>query len=401
MATVSAGPKIVGFTYQFHRALYVLFASEVSAVVGVETDDDVVAVKTSPDGTVEVTFEQDKHSVQVDGHPFQDSSYNLWHTLHIWLEALPGLRTTYTRARFCLVTNKDVTETALARAFGDAQSDEQVKECIARIREAAASASSESEVHKTIRAVADFSQDDLSYVISNLELLDGHGTNYHIHPRDATIQLFHLPPEMEGKGDEIYASLLGLLIKQCEDAWLDRKAAWIDKAPLARRLQAEIAECRMSRLLELPLLSVPYRELIKNDRASHLFMRQLQHVGFPETACLRALSHYWAFYAERIRLEAEGDILPSAWDSRNDQLHQRWQGIAEQTALIEHAASDLDLARMILVKTLDSSYTAPLGKQPTTHPYFTSGNYHDLANDATQRWFVHWHDQFEPEEPSE
>lgn len=397
MATVSAGPKIAGFTYQFHRALYVLFSSEVSAVVGVETEDDVVSVRTMPDGTVEVTFEQDKHSVQTAGQPFEDSSYNLWHTLHIWLEELSTTRSQYACARYCLVTNKHVPLSALARALGDAKSDAQIADCIEKIREAAAGVGGASDTHKTMREVASFPDGDLAYVIKNTELLDAHGTTSGQHPRDATIQLFHLPPELNDKGEEIYAACLGLLIKQCEEAWLARRAAWIDKGPLTRTLQAAIAGARMNRFVEQPFLSVAYQHLMKEHEGSHLFMRQLQHVGYPPDACLRALSHYWAFYAERIRLQSVGDILPSAWDSRDDQLHQRWQAIADQTTLTEVGGDELVLAKKILAKTLDGSYTAPIGGQATTHPYFTHGNYHALANEASYECFVHWHSSFKPE----
>lgn len=144
-------------------------------------------------------------------------------------------------------------------------------------------------------------------------------------------------------------------------------------------------------------MSTQYQEFLKKDTASHLFLWQLKRVGLPDEGCDRALSHYWAFYSERVRLQTEGDVLPSAWNSRNSQLHQRWQLIADNTTLEKvPGAQEEDVARKILMKTLDGSYTAKLGDHDTSHPYFTTGNYHDLANQPNEACFVYWHPSFAP-----
>ena len=153
----------------------------------------------------------------------------------------------------------------------------------------------------------------------------------------------------------------------------------------------------MTRYVEREFLSTKYKEFLKKDNESLLFLRQLKRLGIPDPQCDRALSHYWAFYAERVRLQAEGAVLPSAWESRNSQLHQRWQMIADSTTFKEPEGTQEDLlARKILAETLHGSYTAKLGDHETTHPYFTSGNYHDLANQPKHVCFVYWHPAFDP-----
>lgn len=106
MITDEASAKIAGYTFQFQRALYRIFSCETeNTIIGIETDDDVVEVKQNVDGTIEIIFEQDKHSIQKSGHPFQDSSKNLWHTLHIWLDTMEEAQKKYKKIGYCFVTN--------------------------------------------------------------------------------------------------------------------------------------------------------------------------------------------------------------------------------------------------------------------------------------------------------
>lgn len=393
MATIAAGPKIAGFTFQFQRALYRLFSSEVNAVIGIETYDDVVELKYLQNGTVEAVFEQDKHSIKDSGQPFQDGSKNLWHTLHVWLENMPSMRKAYQHIRYCLVTNKAVPDAAFAQKLSLANKPDDIQDCITEIRQRATNAvGKESD---SLKAVVEFSDQDLYFLISNLSLMDEYGTISGSEPREATIQLLQLPPDLETKGSDIYSSLLGLLVQLCQKAWLEKKPFWATKQPFTSRLQSEIAAHRKTRYVERDIMSTKYQEFLKNDTASHFFLWQLQHLGLPDKYCDRALSHYWAFYAERVRLQAEGDVLPSAWDSRNSQLHQRWQMIADSTALKEAPGTQVeDLARKTLGETLDGNFTAKLGDHETTHPFFTSGNYHDLANQPRHAYFVYWHPRF-------
>lgn len=401
MVTVGAGPKIAGYIFQFERALYRLFSSETKdSIVGIETDDDVVEIIYGSDGSVNIIFEQDKLSTQSSGHPFQDSSKNLWHTLHIWLYAMKDAREKYNNISYCLVTNKEITTRAFAQKLGVANDENEIDVCIKEIRQRAAKATGKEAV--SIKAVDGFSDQDLYFLIKNLKLMDEYATASGAEPKDATIQLFQLPTDLYAKGPDIYKNLLGFLIDECQTAWLAKKPLWIDKNVFTNRLHSDISAYRMERYIERPLLSTSYKELLKNNNCDHLFLKQLHQVGVPDKYCDRALAHYWGFYAERIRLKDEGDVLPSTWDARNELLHQRWQTIEENTMLeTDEKTTEDALAKKILVKTMDVNYTAPLGSQATSHHYFTYGNYHDLANQPEHACFVYWHPSFTPENKEE
>lgn len=401
MVTVGAGPKIAGYTFQFERALYRLFSSEAKdAIVGIETEDDVVEIVRGPDGSINIIFEQDKLSTQSSGHPFQDSSKNLWHTLHIWLDAMKDVQEKYNNISYCLVTNKEVSTRAFAQKLGAANSENDIDECIKEIRQRAVKATGKGAV--SIKAVDDFSDQDLYFLIKNLKLMDTFATASGIEPKEATIQLFHLPQDLYAKGSDIYENLLGLLVNECQKAWLAKQPLWLDKNIFANRLHSDISAYRMERYRERPLLSTPYKELLKNNNRDHVFLKQLHQVGVSDSYCDNALDHYWGFYAEKVRLQDEGDVLPSAWDARDQLLYQRWKTIGGNVILdSDENTTEVKLAKKILAKTLDSNYTAPLGHQATVHHYFTHGNYHDLANRPEHASFVHWHPSFTPQNKEE
>lgn len=394
MATQEASSKIAGYIFQVERALYRLFSSEVAATtVGIETDDDVVEISKDETGELLIKFEQDKHAIQEVGQPYQDSSKNLWHTLHIWLEAMQEVRKKYANVTYCLVTNKSIPISTFAMALGKAKDDIAINKCIIRIRQTAKTATGK--VAKTIKAVAAYSDDDLRFLIKNLQLMGDFGTVSGETPKAATIQLFHLPSDIAAKGPDIYQSVLGLLVDACQEGWKKKQPVWIAKDVVAGRLHSEVAQHRMARFVDQPLFSTSYKQYLNTNGDSHHFLKQLQRLGASTTMCANALSHYWGFYAERVRLRSEGEILPTAWNERNSLLHERWAMHRDTVKLeADPSAGDDKLGIQIFAKTIDGNYLAPLGLHTTSNPYFTSGNYHDLANQPSHEYFVYWHSEF-------
>ncbi|MFZ6677262.1 ABC-three component system protein [Undibacterium sp. Tian12W] len=400
MTTVSAGPKIVGYIYQFQRALYRLFSSQSpSIVIGIETDDDVVAVVKKSDGSVDIEFEQDKFSTQQSGHPFQDSGKNLWHTLHIWLDAIHARRGQTDSLIFCLVTNKEVTASAFARKLSEAKQEDEIANCIAEIRQRAKKI--QGKALESAKAVASFTDEELGVVVRQLILLDKNGTVEGSDPKESTIQLFHLPEEISPKSNDIYQGVLGLLVDTCTEAWQNKKAVWIEKEPFARRLHAEINGCRMRKFVEQQFFSLDISAFLNNDTNDHLFLHQMRRFNAKLKDCNLALEHYWGFYSERNRLREEGNILPSEWDARNAELYGRWQQIVTNIELQGLTIDEISMAKAIYVETMDGQYQASLGHQKSTQWYFTAGNYHALANEKSSECYVHWHADFAKPEGDE
>ncbi|MDC6132052.1 ABC-three component system protein [Burkholderia gladioli] len=409
----NAAPTIVAFTFQFERALYSLFLGHAKRTqVGIETLDDVTELTWNADGSVDARLEQDANTLQSAGQPFQDSSYKLWHTLRIWLSHVKSLREKYSDVQFCLVTNAKVPETALARVLSNAKSDAQVKSAVSTLRARAqavvekkkqkATTNAAPKMRATAKrssakteaeAVVSHDDEDLSYLIRGLELLDNGGTSSISQPREATIELFQLPSALVEHGDEIYQYLLGITMDTCRRAWTVGEAVWLSPQVFRDHLNKERDRRFLYKYIDRPMMHVDFRNLVATDGREFFFLKQLSRLNIPPRIIDRHLEKYWAFYAERVRLEKEG-FNQVDWEAREDSMHQRWQDCrdnAEMELLTRTDATPEEIGVRTLTKTLDENFKATLGRYETGNSYFTHGHYHQMANEPDNRFFVYWH----------
>ena len=410
MTTSSAPAQAGGYTYQFQHALLRLFSSQSSdVVVGIETEDDIVTHEYQG-SEVHIEFNQSKLSFQ-DGHtPIGDRSRNLWRSLEIWLKLQRDNISTRTSVSFAFVTNKEVPPSDLVHQLASATSDAEIANAVQQLHALAPTLTGKAK--ESADNVVQYTQEELSSVVRNLRLLDGAAVAGAGSVAEQTIALFHLTTEMESHAQEIYQALLGDLIDKCLAAWNTKQPALISKRPLAHRLQAEKDWRRRLRLTEQPWVNHDLKEYLSRDRSSLFFLKQIERLEVQEKLWTRAIGHYWGYYAERTRLLGIGDVLPQDFDARDSHLFERWQGTVDnfEISALDDAA-DIDgagdgdvaqrkLAREIYMQTIDGKYCAPLGDQSTQHHYFTSGNYHYLANRPNTPTFVYWHKAFKPEDDS-
>lgn len=391
----AATPTITAFRFQFERALYALFsAGTLNKRVGIETLDDVAELATRSDGTIAARLEQDAHTVR-DGHnPFQDSSRKLWHTLRVWLSQLVNL-SDYPEVEFCLVTNANVPEGAIARQLSNTN-EGNVAEAVAWLRAQAAEIcqNDKSMAKKEAEKVIEYCDADLAYLLLRLELLDKGGTSSALQPREATMQRFVLHSGIADQREEIYERLLGFAIEQCRRAWEKNESAWLSPQMFWDVLHEEVTRRSLNRYLDRPMMSTGFKTYVQNGGKDHFFLKQLARLGLPDGTIDSHLDKYWAFYAERVHLEDAG-INPDDWLAREDELHQRWKTCRENAEMELEDATPEQLGKRTLARTLDDSFRAPLGEYETRNLYFTHGHYHELANRPTDPRFVFWHPDFE------
>ncbi|NTX20238.1 ABC-three component system protein [Burkholderia cepacia] len=413
----NAAPTIVAFTFQFERALYSLFLGHSKRTqIGIETLDDVAELTRNADGSVDARLEQDANTVQSAGQPFQDSSYKLWHTLRVWLSHINALRAKYSDVQFCLVTNAKVPEKALARVLSDAKSDAQVEAAVSALRAQAhavvakkkpkATANSASKTKTKTKkissakaeaeAVLNHDDDDLSYLVRGLELLDNGGTNSISQPREATIELFQLPSALVGQGEEVYQYLLGIAVDTCRQAWTAGETAWLSPQVFRDHLHNERDRRFLYKYLDRPMMHVDFKNLVAKGGREFFFLKQLSRLDIPPRIIDRHLEKYWAFYVERVRLEKEG-FNQVDWEAREDTLHQRWQDCRDNAvmeSMTRAGATPEEVGVRTLTKTLDENFKAALGRHETANSYFTHGHYHQMANEPDGRFFVYWHPEY-------
>lgn len=391
-----ASTKIAGFTYQFQRALYRLMsATQTSTLIGIETFDDVAELKLHDDGSVEVTLEQDKHSVQEGGHPYQDSSKNLWHTMRVWLSQIKELKAKHSKVTFFLATNKKVPDSAFVRQLSKASTQLDFIDCIKVIRNLVEEVKGAAKDDLAI--VASHDDADITYVLENLVLFDQHDEGSGISLRQTTIQLFQLHTNLLNDANSIYQSLIGELVDTCQTRWLLREPAWFTPQKFKDRLSEEVKRRSLDKYLDKDMLSTGFKEYVKSDSRDHLFLKQLSRIDVPAVHINDELDNYWAFYLERARLIDEGVVFPEDWESREFELHKRWKGYLRNITLANLGVPEQNsekFGRELFAKTVDPEYRAKLGSHATNNPYFTQGHYHQLANNPLNPYFVYWHDSF-------
>ncbi|WP_410199257.1 ABC-three component system protein [Burkholderia cenocepacia] len=413
----NAAPTIVAFTFQFERALYSLFLGHAKRTqVGLETLDDVAELTWNADGSVDARLEQDANTVQSAGQPFQDSSYKLWHTLRVWLSHVKVLREKYADVQFCLVTNTKVPEKALARVLSDAKSDEQVKAAVSALRAQAqvvvtkkksratanpaskpkTSTKKSSSAKTEAEAVLNHDDNDLSYLVRGLELLDDGGTSSVAQPREATIELFQLPSALVEHGEEVYRYLLGIVVDTCRKAWTAGEIVWLSPQVFRDHLHNERDRRFLYKYLDRPMMHVDFKNLVTRGGREFFFLKQLSRLDIPPRIIDRHLEKFWAFYVERVRLEKEG-FNQVDWEAREDSLHQRWEDCRDNAvmeSMMQASATPEQIGVRTLTKTLDENFKAPLGRHETGNSYFTHGHYHQMANEPDGRFFVYWHPEY-------
>lgn len=397
--TTEASGKIAGYIFQFQRALFRLLSSDASnLIVGIETEDDVVEIILDDQLSPKITLEQDKHTVNLDKNTFQDSSKNLWHSLHIWLDSMDEIQKEFSIINYILVTNTEVKEDSFVHQLAAAESENEVQECIRLIKDIASKCIDGKGNAEKIKTVATYPEEKLNFLIRNLELGDINATKDESNLRFATQNLFHLPDDYKQYAEEIYQSLIGFMIQFCQEKWKKKDSAWLDKSRINQRLFQEISIRRVRKFIEKPLMSTSYKEYLQSDSREHLFLKQLITMGISDVFCDQALEHYWGFYSEKVRLEDEGEVLPSEWDERNSGLYDRWRSIFVDEQTFNLDVDEIGKAKKVILKTLDPNYLAPLGQNSTVHNYFTRGNYHYLANTDNAPYFVYWHDLYKNKE---
>ncbi|NUG24605.1 hypothetical protein, partial [Acinetobacter lactucae] len=171
--TTDASKKLAGYIFQIQRALYRILKSDASnLVIGIETDDDVVEISSDDSSLLTVTLEQDKHSINPTKNPYQDSSKNLWHTFHIWLDSMEKMQQIYSKINYCLVTNSLVNEKSLAYALSEAIKEDDIDKCILLMRKIADESEDGVGNSRIIKTVLAYSEEKIKFLIRNLELKD-------------------------------------------------------------------------------------------------------------------------------------------------------------------------------------------------------------------------------------
>ncbi|EEW4529274.1 TPA: ABC-three component system protein [Escherichia coli] len=386
----NASSSVCGFLYQFQRALFHIFTSvNQNSLVGVETLDDVATLSFDENQEVTITLEQDKYTGKDNFNPIGDRSHNLWHTLNIWLSNLNEYRSAYDEINFYLTTNILLPEDSLAKKISNTTSYEDVKNILSTIHSLAKNTKNED-----IKNISEYHMEDLTFVIKRIKVFDAsylHEKSIDI--RNQTIQYFQLHSSVVEYAEEIYEQLLGSLINKSFTKWENKEQAWHNVQFFRDQLHELQKKTPLVRYIDRDIFSEEFQHhMVENNDLN--FIRQLANLELPESYIDEQLKSYFGFYAERVRLQNEGYVLPTDWESRERKLNTRWKNITQQIEIEEidnPTPKEKAKFRKILTRTLTPDFKEKLGNYETNHIYFTHGHYHDLVNDTANPNNMHWY----------
>ncbi len=279
-----------------------------------------------------------------------------------------------------MVTNK-VDDKALAKEIGDAQQENEIIECINKIREAG---KSPSETTKTmVNSVLSFTDKELAALISKINYADGSkvfGTTL----REQLISDLHLDNDEFAEG--IINELYGWVYSQVVDAWRERKLGLVERDAFIRQKNNAI-KTRTEQLFNDSVIDVSKVGIgdTEAERGSG-YVRQLQIINCTDDEIIDAIHDYIRSSIRKTYLSQKGYCTPNQLKEMEKQLAKRWKHISKRL-VIENKKNNHcheDLGQLILLETLNEN--VKIGSVQTTDYVLSNGTYHYLANSLVVGW---------------
>jgi hypothetical protein len=363
---------VAGFDYQFERALYWLAQSPAGAVVGIETDDDV-----SVRGAGKSLQEQDKHSVQEDGMPFGDRSWDLWNTLAIWLDALESPGFSIETTRFLMVTNKELGE-CIFKQIGRAEKESEITACIEALHKASRNPP-DKVGPKMSRVMCSKSRETLRALLARVDSVDASEKTDSAELRQKTIGYLQLPEFFLSAADSILDELRGWLHKVVLGLWEKREPAWVQRNHFVNQLHAILDRRKREMRRERAENLIPVTAEAVGQEKGRPFVKQLYLVTDDDVLVETSIRDYVRCNTEKLRLSQEGNITDADWTAFQAALESRWTKIRSRVIRMREGLNEENVGFEIFTETTEN-HRERLAGLDTEQVYLTSGTYHRLAD---------------------
>ncbi|MED2977933.1 hypothetical protein P4284_14660 [Bacillus swezeyi] len=375
----TASGQALGYMYQFDRATYRLFQSEVDVIeIGVEDIDDVSIHKVSG----KEIYEQDKSTVNT-GSPLSDRSVALWKTLHIWTELVLSDPTILNNVEFHLVTNGALSKKCLARSINDAVDEKSSKV-----------------VCDDLRNIITTLREDLVPYGSTLKKL----SDQLLKKMLVKVLVFdNMCPKFGGNLEEIQAirvfepEIKVSLFDQM-GGWVKRKIRELVQAGHQPRIRREDFDKELRGLVRrvsvarLSALVVPFDLNVDiSEYESHGFVKQLDWISIDEDSIREAILDYIHAQRTRIKWTDNNAVSETALTLYERDLKKSW-ATAQRRALRQSLETEELKGQECLDLTLEQDSYIHNEIMPKT---ITCGNFHVLAHFLEkQEPVIGWHPQF-------
>ncbi len=389
-----ASASIRGSLYQVERALYWLAtARDDSALIGIETGDDVEVTSNDQNGLVHI-LEQDKYT-STNRFPFSNTSKNLWNTLRIWLRQIEVIKEKSPESRFFLVTNMKLSKQGYwVKQFK--RGEKKVGDPLLSLFDIGSKNNSKSKLKPIIEEVLAFPKDNIRFLLDRIELVDG--ATYSDENKTQKEIKNGLGISKDIPWHRFYHELYGWLVAEIKGRWDRKELALFSREEVITRSNRLIKDYFEKPFLERARETLSLaRNDIESSRQSD-FVKQLQLIEYTEEEILEAISDF--FYAKHDRaitaLEG-GSIGERDYLDFDNRLMERWKSIFRRRTRLADNSDDCKIGLQICYETLE--HRESLAGFETLQYYTTKGNYHKLSNELRIGWHPKWDELMKTPEP--
>lgn len=375
--------KVYAYSLQVRHMMYELLDCKDGDAVSVEVFDDIGVERS--DGTKEAI--QAKSALS-NRNPVSDRAVDLWKTLYNWLVAVQEkeIDIECTNCKLLITVDKHGN---IVDSFNNATTDEEACQAWETAKK---EFYDEEEIEKKIgNEYADYIQEffsnknrsDACSIIRKFKL--------ETLTKNHTESLYERFQEKvyiaKSSLDMIFIYMLGWIDKQTAELAEDRKPMVIYSKSFRNELTAKYREVNQ-KLSLVEIAPKPSKDMINNELdAFRVYIEQLDIVNCDYTDKIEAVSDYLRASANRTAWAEKGDISKDAVSLFSEELVRIWKNKKKILDITQKNSEESERGLLLYFECKDKqvdmgSFVAP--------SFFTSGCFHDLADDKS----IGWHPEY-------
>jgi len=384
----TATGQMAGYLFQPDRALVLLCSCKSKEAVSIELVDDVATVDEK--GNI-IYREQDKSSIQTNGHPFKNRSKDLWNTLMIWTKEIKNGTLKIETTRLVCVTNKKLDNDSLIKKIAIASNAEEIDAAISLLKTAATKPPAG--IKKIIETVI-AEEEILKKLIPQITLIEENTFE------TRTIEIAEALSLTDNIKENVIESLRGWfnesILKQLEKG----QAPIIKKSDFNNRFTKAVNKETNDRIVfnVKRLVKSTITEIDREKVTDRIFVKQMELIEHPDKneILLDAIDDFLCSESERTRLTLKGDIDREDLNEIDDGCRERWkEAFRRKRTALKIKMSEVQMAELAfeIYDSTISGYIATL-KGIETISYLTKGTFHRLADIPEIGWHPDWDKHF-------
>lgn len=372
----NAPGQLLGYAYQFPRALFHLLKGRKGDVVCIEVLGDVATKRA--DG--KVIAEEDKSSTV--GNPLTDRSSDLWKTLSNWIKGIKDGEFDAKKTNFVLYSNQSGRH-GIVNEFSNAQSETEVKTAVENARKQLTDINSDHEIWPHYDFCMNQNESLLNELIGKFELQTEDGAGYDEVRRELSGMLFS-----DSQIDFLMDALGGWLQRQIAEKIADRKNAIVSWEDYAKQFKTLFERIRLKELIDFALLYPPKNdEIQQHAQMRPPYLRQLEKINASEEETVGSIIDFLRAKINRDKwIETEIIDNDVAVDFQS-KLESFWKEARKKIELTQKKMNVEDKGQLLLAECKSRQETIRGIPPPDST---IAGTYHTLADKLVLGWHPEW-----------